>query len=305
MQKPHKKDFYLIENFLEMMSAEKGAANNTICAYKADLENYLSFIISKKISFKNIPREKIIIHLGNLSKDGLSAKTIARHLSAIKQFHNFLLVERISNNDPSRNIASPKQIKSLPKNLLISEVEKLLDLSLKEIEIAKNPAKQKKAQRLYVLLELLYATGMRVSELVSLKSQDIMRDNFFITIKGKANKERIVPLNDKARDALNMWIKNNPKNQYLFPANSKSKHLERQVFARDLKALAIRANIDSAKVSPHVLRHAFASHLLQGGANLRIVQTLLGHSDISTTQIYTHILDERLKELVALHPLSE
>ena len=298
-------DFHLIENFLEMMSAEKGAANNTISAYRSDLENYLTFLISKKISLKNSSREKITTHLENLSKKDLSANSIARHLSAIKQFHHFLLVDGLTKNDPTRNIPSPKQAKNLPKTLLIEEVENLLNLALAEIELAKTASKQKKAQRLYVLLELLYATGMRVSELVSLKTQDIMRDNFFITIKGKGNKERIVPLNDKARDALNIWIKNNPKTQYLFPANSKSNHLERQIFARELKALAIRANIDTAKISPHILRHAFASHLLQGGANLRIVQTLLGHSDISTTQIYTHILDERLKELVALHPLSE
>jgi integrase/recombinase XerD len=174
-----------------------------------------------------------------------------------------------------------------------------------DLSEAKNAVDSKKAQRLFVLLELLYATGMRVSELVSLKRAAVVRDAAYITISGKGGHERIVPLNDGARDALMAWLKNVKSGGFLFPAESKSGHLERQVFGRELKALAGRSGIASARVSPHVLRHAFASHLLQGGANLRVVQTLLGHSDISTTQIYTHVLDERLRELVAQHPLLD
>jgi len=299
-------NFHLIDNFLEMMSAERGAAKNTIDAYRADLEDYESFLLSKKTNSILAKREHVIAYLAKLDAEGLGANTLARRLSAIKQFHQFLQLEANRGDDPTRIISSPKTRRSLPKVLSIEEVDILLkgasEAAQFELEDEKN--KSTKAQRLNVLLELLYASGMRVSELVSLKRQAVMRDNFFITISGKGNKERIVPLNDGARDAVKAWLEVNNKNQFLFPANSKSNHLERQVFARELKKLAIKVGIDGARVSPHVLRHAFASHLLQGGANLRVVQTLLGHADISTTQIYTHILDERLRELVALHPLS-
>ena len=299
-------NFHLIDNFLEMMSAERGAAKNTIDAYRADLEDYEHFLLSKKNKSILAKREHVIAYLAKLDVEGLGASTLARRLSAIKQFHQFLQLEAIRGDDPTRIIASPKTRRSLPKVLSIEEVDILLkgasEAAQFELEDEKN--KSTKAQRLNVLLELLYASGMRVSELVSLKKQAVMRDNFFITINGKGNKERIVPLNDGARDAVKAWLEVNKKSQFLFPANSKSNHLERQVFARELKKLAIKVGIDGARVSPHVLRHAFASHLLQGGANLRVVQTLLGHADISTTQIYTHILDERLRELIALHPLS-
>ena len=196
-------------------------------------------------------------------------------------------------------------MRSLPKILSINEVDILLKTAQREAHREVQARKQsKKAQRLNLMLELLYATGMRVSELVSLEKNAIMRDSFFINIIGKGNRERIVPLNDRARDLLISWIKNHPKEKFLFPARSKSGHIERQVFARELKNLALKAGISPDRVSPHILRHAFASHLLEGGANLRIVQSLLGHADISTTQIYTHILDKRLREIISKHPLS-
>ena len=200
-----------------------------------------------------------------------------------------------------------KARRGLPKVLSVEEVDRLLRLAEEEAEEgAPGSAAQRRAQRLYVLLELLYATGMRVSELVGLPRAAVIRDASFLMITGKGDKERVVPLNDRSRDAVMAWLKGVPTGRYLFPATGDSGHLERQVFARDLKALAGRAGISTAKVSPHVLRHAFASHLLQGGANLRIVQTLLGHADISTTQIYTHLLDERLRELVEKnHPLAD
>jgi integrase/recombinase XerD len=160
--------------------------------------------------------------------------------------------------------------------------------------------------RLYLLLELLYATGMRVSELVELKRAAVMRDAGFLTVRGKGGKERIVPLTDRARDAVKAYLGKLEPGAWLFPAGGESGHLTRQVFARELKGIAARAGISPARVSPHVLRHAFASHLLAGGADLRVVQTLLGHSDISTTQIYTHVLDEKLRSLVeGHHPLAE
>jgi integrase/recombinase XerD len=194
----------------------------------------------------------------------------------------------------------------LPNVLSVAEVDRLLATAEAEANADASPQKQELAQRLYVLLELLYATGMRVSELVSLRRAAVMRDTSFLTVRGKGNKERIVPLNDRARDAVRAWLATHEAGPWLFPAAGESGHLTRQLFARDLKGLAGRAGIASARVAPHVLRHAFASHLLQGGADLRVVQTLLGHADISTTQIYTHILDEKLRTLVeSKHPLAE
>ncbi len=296
---------YLIENFLEMMSVERGAAKNTIAAYLRDLEDYLGFLQGKKTSFLKAKREIIISYLTKLHQQGLAASSISRRLSSIKQFHQFLLLEGLRKDDPTRIINAPKKLRSLPKILSINEVDILLKTAQQEAHKEAQGKKQsKRAQRLNLMLELLYATGMRVSELVSLKKNAIMRDSFFINIIGKGNRERIVPLNDRARDLLILWIKNNPKEKFLFPAKSKSGHIKRQVFARELKNLALKAGISPNRVSPHILRHAFASHLLEGGANLRIVQTLLGHADISTTQIYTHVLDKRLSELISKHPLS-
>ncbi len=302
------KDFYLIENFLEMMSVERGCAKNTIEAYQRDLEDFAHFIGKKNISISKADRDIIIKYLERLNSIGKAKSTIARQLSAIKQFYQFLLLENIRQDDPTKIIAAPKAGRNLPKILSQEEIDNLLNRAQYEAQKNhKNIKQQIKAERLNLMLELLYATGMRVSELVSLKRRAVMRDSFFINIVGKGGRERIVPLNDKARDALYSWLEKeyDKKSPFLFPAASKSGHIERQVFARELKALAIRANIDASKISPHILRHAFASHLLQGGANLRIVQTLLGHSDISTTQIYTHILDERLHQLVAKHPLLD
>ena len=190
--------------------------------------------------------------------------------------------------------------------LLLSGSQSSLSGAEGEANADVSPQKQLAALRLYVLLELLYATGMRVSELVGLKRAAVMRDAGFLTITGKGNKERIVPVNDRARDALKIWLASLEPGPWLFPAGGEEGYLSRQVFARDLKGLAGRAGISTARVAPHVLRHAFASHLLQGGADLRVVQTLLGHADISTTQIYTHVLDEKLRNLVETHhPLSQ
>lgn len=298
---------HLIENFLEMMSAERGAAQNTIEAYNRDLSDYGGFLHRAGSSVLGADRQAIIDYLAGLEGEGLSTASVARRLSAIRQLHRFLCSEDLRTDDPTKIIASPKPQRGLPKILSVEEVDALLTLA--EDQCAHfNPgsADGVRARRLYLLLELLYATGMRVSELVGLKRSAVMRDASFLTIIGKGGRERVVPLNDRARDGLVVWQQNLPKGGFLFPANGQSGHLERQVFARDLKALAGRAGISGARVSPHVLRHAFASHLLQGGANLRVVQTLLGHQDISTTQIYTHVLDERLRSLVEQHhPLAK
>ena len=211
------------------------------------------------------------------------------------------MVDAIKGDDPTRTLATPKTRRPLPKVMSVTEVDRLLALAEKEAASG-----EEKAVRLYVLVELLYATGLRVSELVALERKAVTGDAGYLTITGKGGRERVVPLNDKARDAVRAWAERIGKQKHLFPAKGAQGHLSRQVFARDLKELAGRAGLSSDKVSPHVLRHAFASHLLQNGADLRVVQMLLGHSDISTTQIYTHVLDEHLRALLETsHPLSE
>ncbi|WIJ27198.1 site-specific tyrosine recombinase XerD [Devosia sp. RR2S18] len=289
-----------------MMSAERGAAANTIAAYRRDLADYAGFVAGQGQTLLDVQRETINAYIDRLKRDGLSAASSARRLSAIRQFHRFLCADNLRGDDPTRIIASPKARRALPKVLSIAEVDRLLATAEAEANAADTPAKQAAALRLYVLLELLYATGMRVSELVSLKRAAVMRDASYITVTGKGNKERVVPVNDRARDAVRTYLATLEPGPFLFPASGAEGYLSRQVFARDLKGLAGRAGISSARVAPHVLRHAFASHLLGGGADLRVVQMLLGHADISTTQIYTHVLDEKLRTLVETHhPLSE
>ena len=296
---------HLISSFLEMMSAERGAAANTIEAYRRDLAHYAAFLSANGHTLLNAPRDSVTAWLDDLKTEGLSASSSARRLSAVRQFHKFLCADGLRGDDPTRIVASPKSRRALPKVLSVAEVDRLLSLAETEANTPASPPKQQAAQRLYVLLEMLYATGLRVSELVSLKRSAVMRDAAFVTVIGKGQKERVVPMNDRARDAVRQWLTTLEPGPFLFPAKGEEGYLSRQVFARDLKALAARAGISSARVAPHVLRHAFASHLLAGGADLRVVQMLLGHADISTTQIYTHVLDEKLRNLVeSHHPLA-
>jgi len=300
------RDAHLIESFLEMMSAERGAAANTIAAYRRDLDDYAAHLAGEGRSMAEATREDVVGYLARLEGEGLAASSSARRLSALRQFHRFLCADNVRADDPTRIVASPKARRPLPKVLSTGEVDRLLALAESEANAAAGGAKQALAHRLYVLLELLYATGLRVSELVSLKRAAVMRDASFLTVVGKGRKERIVPINDRARDALRAYVPTLEPGPWLFPAAGESGHLTRQVFGRELKGLAGRAGIGAARVAPHVLRHAFASHLLAGGADLRVVQTLLGHADISTTQIYTHVLDEKLRTLVETHhPLAD
>lgn len=287
---------HLIEAFLEMMSAERGAAENTISAYRGDLLDYCGFLARKGKQITTAGREDVAAYLADLSRVGLASSSSARRLSAIKQFHRFLVAETIKGDDPTRIIAAPKPGRGLPKVLSIEEVDRLLALAETEARSG-----EEKDVRLHVLLELLYATGMRVSELVALERKAVTREAGYLTIRGKGGKERLVPMGDRARDALLAWLDAGDKTKFVFPAAGAEGHLARQVFARDLKGLAARAGLPAAKVSPHVLRHAFASHLLQNGADLRVVQMLLGHADISTTQIYTHVLDAHLRKLLEDH----
>lgn len=299
-------DADLIGAFLEMMSAERGAAANTLEGYQRDLLDYSVFLRDQKSALLGVDRQMINAYLGHLDDIGLSAATAARRLSAIRQLHQFMCLEDLRGDDPTRIISAPKARRGLPKVMSIAEVDLLLERAEQEANQDQSPHKRVQSQRLCVLLELLYGTGMRVSELVSLKRSAVMRNAEYLTIVGKGGRERVVPLNDRSRDAVAAWLLGQESGVFLFPANSKTGYLSRQVFARDLKDLAIRTGIAPSRVTPHVLRHAFASHLLQGGADLRVVQTLLGHADISTTQIYTHVLDERLRQLVTdAHPLSD
>jgi integrase/recombinase XerD len=297
---------HLVDAFLEMMSAERNAARNTIEAYRRDLGDYSHFLAGRGVSAMTAQREDVVAYLASLDAQGLAASSAARRLSALRQFHKFLCSDQIRADDPTRIVASPRTRRPLPGVLSVAEVDRLLVTAESEANAEAAPQKSEAALRLYVLLELLYATGMRVSELVSLRRAAVMRDASFLTITGKGNKERVVPVNDRARDAVKAWLAVLPPGPWLFPAGGEEGYLSRQAFARDLKGLAGRAGISAARVAPHVLRHAFASHLLQGGADLRVVQTLLGHADIATTQIYTHVLDEKLRTLVETHhPLAD
>jgi integrase/recombinase XerD len=303
-----------IESFLEMMSAERGAAKNTLVSYEHDLEDARSFLLARGVKLDDAAAADLSAYLSHLAAQGFEASSQARRLSALRQFYKFLYAECLRADDPSGILDSPKKPRPLPKVLDVETVGKLLDRAAEEAA-APGPGRLERL-RMAALLELLYATGMRVSELVSLPSRVLGTDGRFLMIRGKGNKERMVPLSRPAMAAIGVYgaalAEENEKNDareespWLFPARSKEGYLPRQVFARELKSLAARAGIPSKSISPHVLRHAFASHLLQNGADLRAVQELLGHSDISTTQIYTHVLDEQLQKLVhEHHPLAK
>lgn len=298
-----------LETFLEMMSAERGASENTLEAYRRDLEDAAEFFGGR---LDDLTPTDIRRWLDDISARGFAASSQARKLSALRQFFKFLHAEGLREDDPTSVIDAPKKTASLPKTMQEDAVLKLLARAEAEKIEANDYAARFAAFRLHALVETLYATGLRVSELVSLPVAVALRNERFFTVRGKGGKDRIVPLSPKAKEALREWIASRntvpscAESAFLFPADSESGHLSRQVFARELKALAARTGIPAAKVSPHVLRHAFASHLLQRGADLRAVQQLLGHADISTTQIYTHVLENRLIELVTKHhPLAD
>jgi integrase/recombinase XerD len=308
----------LINLFLDMLAAEQGAGPNTLDAYRRDLEDFSGFLVGSGQGFANVETQMLRDYLADLDSRGFKSSSVARRLSALRHLFRFLLNERIRSDDPAAILSGPKRGRGLPKVLSISDVDRLL-VRAKELTVAPeaSPPQRLRAMRLYCLLEVLYATGLRVSELVSLPLSASRRDARMIVVRGKGNKERLVPLNEASRQAMADYLaamatlkperkKNAAISKWLFPSFGESGHLTRQHFARDLKELAASAGLAPRLVSPHVLRHAFASHLLHNGADLRIVQTLLGHTDISTTQIYTHVVEERLKSLVRdLHPLAE
>ncbi len=291
----------LIERFLEMMAAERGASANTLAAYRRDLEAYAE----THGDLRKAGPEDIRAHLADLEAQGLARSSAARKLSAIRQFHRFLHGDGLSTDNPATAIDSPRAARPLPKMIAEGDVEKLLAAARLRVEQGEGK-RLLKAWRLLCLIELLYATGLRVSELVGLSLRAATAEKDFILVKGKGGRERLVPVSGASRAALQDYLGLLAKSggggsKWLFPSSGAAGHLTRQHFALELKALAREAGLAADAISPHVLRHGFASHLLAGGADLRAVQQMLGHADISTTQIYTHIQAERLTEVVETH----
>lgn len=299
-----------IDSFLDMMSAERGASENTLSAYERDLADLQSALGATGHDIVAAGTGHIEGVLARWAANGLAPSTAGRKLSAIKQFYLFLQLEKVREDNPAHHLRGPKRGRSLPK--ILSEAD--VDALFKAAESDTSP----KGKRMLCLMEILYAGGLRVNELVSLKTSQMKRRDKCLMIKGKGGRERLVPLTQAALNAIKMWNrvrkttlpesldKREKAESYLFPSRAASGHLTRERFAQMLKDLAIQAGIDQSRISPHVLRHAFATHLLARGADLRSVQKLLGHADISTTQIYTHVLDERMKALVYdMHPLAK
>jgi len=300
-----------IQSFIEAQAAELDAATNTQLAYARDLRDFADWVDRKSLSFQTLPRQNVEDYIVFCDAQGLAKSTRARRLSAIKQLYRFAFEEGLRDDNPAIQIKGPGREKRLPKTLSHEEVDRLLSAAPL---VSKNPADQ---CRNACLMELLYATGMRVSELVSLPVSAARGDPRMLLVKGKGGKERMVPLSNAARAALLDWLivwddkaqsladQRLPAPKYLFPSNGKLGHLTRHRFYGLIKDMAVKAGVAPEKVTPHTLRHAFATHLLAGGADLRSIQTLLGHADVATTEIYTHVLDERLKELVLTHhPLA-
>ena len=297
----------VIELFLEMMAVERGASANTLDAYGRDLRD-----AAAHMRFADASTADLRDYLACLSGRGYAASSQARRLSALRQLFRFLYSENLRTDDPCGPVDAPRAGRPLPKVMSVDEVDRLMLRAETEAEAA-HPCDRaaRAALRLHAMVELLYASGLRVSELVGLRRDARLPDAPLLRVLGKGNKERLVPVGRKAVEALETWLDLGAASEpepgpFLFPASSAAGHVTRQHFARDLKGLAARAGLSPSKVSPHVLRHAFASHLLQNGADLRAVQTLLGHADIATTQIYTHVMEERLRALVEdCHPLAK
>ena len=296
----------ILENFLEVLASEKGLAVNTRISYKNDILQFLVFLEKNKKKINEITPIDIEKFTSKFTTQGLEKSTISRKMSALSHFFIFLLEENIIKSNPIHELDLPKQIKKLPKILSVDQVEKLIKSSREDQSV--------NGIRLNTMIEILYATGIRVSELVEMKLSATYAEKNFLLIQGKGNKERLVPISenteDKIKDYLkirNEFINNDTDSKWLFPSKQSSKgHITRQRFNQLLQTLCERVNLNNIRISPHKLRHAFATHLLANGVDLRSLQQMLGHADISTTQIYTHVLKDRLKKLVSdNHPLSK
>lgn len=294
-----------------MLSAERGAAQNTLQAYRRDLDDFFDMTAKRGKASEDVTASDIAAYLQDLAKRGLASSSRARKLTAVRQFFRFLYSEGIRADDPAASVESPKIARPLPKSMTVDDVDALLDTAQARVQGAKG-ARKLRALRLHCLMEVLYATGLRVSELVSLPRTALVRRERILTVRGKGGRERIVPLTKKALDALAAYAAEQDQaggaaaqSPWMFPSRAAQGHLTRQRFTQELKELASEAGLRASAISPHVLRHAFASHLLERGADLKSLQQLLGHADISTTQIYTHVLEERLRALVNQHhPLA-
>ena len=297
----------LIDSFLNMLVAERGATVNTVSAYLNDISHFKKYLTENEIDSKieSCSKDSISNYIKYLSKNGLNPRTATRRLSSLRQFFLFLQSENHRSDNPTNNVDGPRQIKSLPKLLSEEEVKQLFEQA--------NQIVGPEGIRLVCLLEIVYAAGLRVSELISLPNTALSQDQNILLVRGKGGKERLVPLTISAIDSINayrevrhVFLKSNRESKFLFPSRSKEGFLTRRRVGQLLKDLAIASNIDPEKVSPHVLRHAFATHLLDHGADLRSLQKMLGHADISTTQIYTHVLSKRLMSVVSSHhPLTK
>jgi integrase/recombinase XerD len=293
-----------IEAFLEMLAAERNASRHTLRAYNRDIEDFSEFLAGRGLNAATADTESVRAYLASMARRGLTPRTSARRLSALRQFHRFLIAENIRSDDPLSAIDGPRLGRPLPKTLSEEEMQALIAAAsaLPDIERV----------RMITILEVLYAAGLRVSELASLPIAAVAREGRFLTVRGKGNKERLVPLSEPARTAIDAWrlmratqLPEGKTSPFLFPSRGKGGHITPSRIAQLLKELAPAAGIDPSRLSPHVLRHAFASHLVDHGADLRSVQQMLGHADIATTQIYTHVARERLQRLVEKsHPLA-
>ena len=297
----------LIDSFLNMLVAERGATVNTVSAYLNDISHFKKYLTENEIDSKieSCSKDSISNYIKYLSKNGLNPRTATRRLSSLRQFFLFLQSENHRSDNPTNNVDGPRQIKSLPKLLSEEEVKQLFEQA--------NQIVGPEGIRLVCLLEIVYAAGLRVSELIRLPNTALAQDQNILLVRGKGGKERLVPLTISAIDSINayrevrhVFLKSNRESKFLFPSRSKEGFLTRRRVGQLLKELAIASNIKPEKVSPHVLRHAFATHLLDHGADLRSLQKMLGHADISTTQIYTHVLSKRLMSVVSSHhPLTK
>ncbi len=299
-----------VEAFLEMMAAERGASSNTLDAYRRDLLDLAAFLKARGRAADDAAESDLAAYMAQVEAEGLSRATAQRRLSAVRQFHKFLFAEAMRGDDPTTAIDAPKSARRLPRTLDEDEI----GLLLAHVRADGSP----RSLRLRALFELAYASGMRVSELVGLPLSAIPRDGRLIFVRGKGDKERVAPMSDAARGALDLWMREGrpaflakdaqgrlTPSRWLFPGRGRSGHLTRQAFALELKVAARDAGLDPKRLSPHKLRHAFATHLLARGADLRTLQTLLGHADVATTQIYTHVVDDHLRRTVeSAHPLA-
>lgn len=317
---PDPSDDRLIQSFLDMLAAERGAAENTLAAYRRDLSDYRDFLAVRGGAVARADADEVRAHLAGLTGQGFAAATLARHLSALRQLHRFLYAEGLRGDDPTTAIDSSRGGRQVPDVLTIDEVDRLLAAARQGLDDPERPPVERlRAARTTALLEVAYASGLRVSELVALPRSAARPGLDMIAVVGKGAKERLVPLTAVARQAMQDYLDllkarcagsagraGSAEQRWLFPSGGASGHLTRQQMARDLKGAAAVAGLDPERVSPHGLRHAFASHLVQNGADLRSVQVMLGHADIATTQIYTHVLDARLQAMVRdLHPMSD